>query len=249
MSRKAAPTDPLLAHPKGWPSTPFLMNDVASVVGVRILVLERSVGAWRGVRYSVPYGYVVDDVLLDNNCALTGVRGIRYYPWEHNDSARVHADKDFKTHCEAMRTTALQNGATPEAIRLLHGYVQPFTEEEVKTMAGKLTTKAAPAPKAEKAPKAAKADKATPAKKAGNPEALAKAREAADGKRAIENAKKLTIATEKKANPYREGTKAYATFELMKQHKTVGDFRAACTDDHDAGYLRYAARDGHITIG
>ena len=52
-----------------------------------------------------------------------------------------------------------------------------------------------------------------------------------------------------KENPYREGTKAFATFELLKKSKTVEEFKAGVTDDHAAGYLNFAARDGYISVG
>lgn len=54
------------------------------------------------------------------------------------------------------------------------------------------------------------------------------------------------------SNPYRRGTKAYATYELFRRSPTVGAARkeAALTPDaFDLGYLRYASRDGYITVG
>lgn len=71
---------------------------------------------------------------------------------------------------------------------------------------------------------------------------------------AADAAKKIVLVA--KANPYREGTKAYATFELFKTAKTVGEARAkaeaaggsGAAGKYDIGYLRYASRDGHIKL-
>lgn len=60
---------------------------------------------------------------------------------------------------------------------------------------------------------------------------------------------KLKIKILHKGNPYREGTKAAATFDLMTECKTVGEFRENVDlDEHDPGYLRYASRDGYVTF-
>jgi hypothetical protein len=40
-------------------------------------------------------------------------------------------------------------------------------------------------------------------------------------------------------NPYRHGTKAYATFELMRRSKTVGDFHAAVAKSRSNRYVGY----------
>jgi len=63
---------------------------------------------------------------------------------------------------------------------------------------------------------------------------------------AIADDKKIVIVS--KENPYREGTKAFATFALMEKTKEVGKFRAACNENHDANYVRYALRDGYIKL-
>lgn len=52
-------------------------------------------------------------------------------------------------------------------------------------------------------------------------------------------------------NPYREGTKAHATFALLAKSATVGAFKASAAkspDKYDVGYLRYAARDSYLTV-
>ena len=61
-----------------------------------------------------------------------------------------------------------------------------------------------------------------------------------------EDTRKITVLS--KENPYREGTKAAATFDLIKKSKTVAAFKAGLTDAHSAGYLNYAERDGFISV-
>jgi hypothetical protein len=53
-----------------------------------------------------------------------------------------------------------------------------------------------------------------------------------------------------KENPYNEGSKAAATFALFARAKTVGKFKELAADKtkYEAGYLRYASRDGHIKV-
>jgi hypothetical protein len=83
--------------------------------------------------------------------------------------------------------------------------------------------------KSEKPAKAAKVEKAEKAPSAGR-------------KPAIPDTAKITILTEKKANPYREGSKAYVTFDLLKQSKTAGAFREAAKADpekYDITYLTW----------
>lgn len=61
-----------------------------------------------------------------------------------------------------------------------------------------------------------------------------------------EDTRKIKILS--KENPYRAGTKAAATFDLLKASKTVAAFKAGLTEAHSAGYLNYAARDGYISV-
>lgn len=111
---------------------------------------------------------------------------------QHFSWTRV--DVALKPELERLKSKALQYGATLEAVQLL-GALMPLTREEEACMAdqklarkaadteglkaaAKKTSVKATAPKPE--PKAA-APKAEPAKRKGNPEALAKAREARNG--------------------------------------------------------------------
>lgn len=157
-------------------------------------------------------------------------------------------DEPVAAHVALLKRQALDHGATPEAIRLL-GRITPLTKQEEATMAeNKKLAKKGDAEglkaAAKAAPVAPKAEKAAAPKAKGNAEALAKAR--AD--KGPDNRKIAINPDHKKGNPYRDGTKAHATFEHMKTCKTVQDFKDGLTSDHDGGYLRYASRDGYITL-
>lgn len=168
---------------------------------------------------------------------------LRHYPVE---------DIPLHSFSAGIKHEMLAHGASPLAVDWAVEFGVYFEDKELKIMADKLTAKAGKATKTKpvagggklaegKAPKAAKAPKGK-----GNPDGLAKAAAARAGKTAAFDAQKIKVAA--KENPYRAGSKAYATFELIKQHKTVGDVKAAATDAHDLGYLRYASRDGHIVL-
>lgn len=137
---------------------------------------------------------------------------------------------------------AKKHGATLEAIQLL-GVLTPLTKEDETTMAQAKLSKAS----GDKAGLKDAAKKApvggAKAKGAGNTAALTAAREQ---KASANDAKKIKVL--KKENPYREGTKAAATYELLRGCATVADAKAKATSDHDLGYIRYASRDGHISL-
>lgn len=100
-----------------------------------------------------------------------------------------------------------------------------------KARAGEAKRQAEAAPKQAKAPVTAKA-KAPQAK--------------------VTDDRKIVMVT--KENPYREGTKAYVTFDMFKRVGTVSAARAeaektggsGAKGKYDIGYLRYSSRDGHI---
>lgn len=128
-----------------------------------------------------------------------------------------------------IRGKALEGGATPEAILLIHN-LAPFTDKELNIMAEKLAKKGA-APKAEKAASKSK----------GNPDALKKAREARA--EAGPDVRKITITN--KENPYREGSNRAASFNALKGAKTVEDYKTA------GGKTKYLSRwvdEGRITL-
>lgn len=221
----------------GWPEPPFLMNDTTAYIAKPVVVLERSVKAWRGVAWGFEASAVVDRVMEDRYCSVEPSRSARFH-WQSPAACNFANDITF-THLANIRAQALTGGATPEAIKLL-GDVQPFTEEEIEDMTAKLAKKKDPAPKAEK-----KADKkaAEPkAKPKGNPEALKKAREA----RAETGPDVRKITVVEKKNPYREGSNRAASWDALKSAKTAQDYKDA---GGKAKYLSRWAEEGLIKLG
>lgn len=183
------------------------------------------------------------------------------------DKRFAPSNKPLQPALAELKQSLLVHGGAPEAVRLLNELV-PLTKKELlmakEKLAGKAAASKTPAPvkaaagpkPAKAAPKAAPAAKEPavkePAAKKALPPALQKAADAKKAAGAANDGKKLMVTTDKKANPYRDGTKAHATFEHFKvfHGKTVGEMKAASDGDaHDLGYLRYAARDGHIKVG
>lgn len=215
----------LLQSKSGVYVVPFVgVNTVRSVGGQRALfVAVLDIGdAYFGIEYQLGLGQLVLCVAKKGNFP-------HFYNITQDDLSETTAD---------LKSKALSGGATLEAIQLLKELTELTTAEEAEMA----NPKAAAAAKTTKLAK--KAEPKASAK--GNGEALAAAREARKSKN-----DGLKIKVLAKENPYREGTKAAATFDLFKAHsgKTVGDVRAAATEDHDLGYLRYSARDGHISVG
>lgn len=138
-----------------------------------------------------------------------------------------------KTHLGWLRIQALEQGATPEAIRLLSRATKPFTKKEEATMAEKLKSKSAPKQADTKALKTAAAK--TPvggAKKRGNPEALKRAREAK-----APDTRKIKALIKPKDITAREGSTRRTMLEALLSSKTVAEFRAK---GYSAGDLNYA---------
>ncbi len=225
--------------PKGWPPLPFVMHDASSYTGTRILVLERSVKAWRGISYSVAAGHVIDRIMPDVECSNEYGRK-KYYPvpFGAQDERTPQVCKEMMV---ALRGLAMAHGAEPEAIRLLHDYVESVNEKEVEAMTEKLTKKKAAPKKAAAEKKPAAEAKAPKAKGKGNAEALKKAREARA--ETGPDVRKITVVT--KENPFREGSGRADCFNLLKPSKTVQDYKDA------GGKVKYINRweaEGHIKL-
>lgn len=217
-----------LKIPKGWPTPPFIMKDRASIAGRDFLVLERTVGGWRAVRTSIGVEiWLGDETITDGQCSLHGKR--RFFPWDHNTNLSTGEQRSFDDHLAAYRQMALQRGATPEAIRLLHENYLPFKNKEVDDMAKKISKKDGKAP----AKKAA-------TKKADTKKAATKKKEAASSE---PDTRKITALA--KENPFREGSARAEAYDLMKSSKTVQDYK-------DAGgptkYINRWAGEGHIKL-
>lgn len=227
---------PMKMRKDGWPEPPFLMNDTTAYIAKPIIVLERSVKAWRGVAWGFEASVVVDRVMEDRYCSAEPSRGARFH-WQSPASCNFASDVTH-THLANIRAQALDGGATPEAIKLL-GAIKPFTEEEIEVMTAKLAKKKDPAPKADK--KADKKATEAKAKPKGNPEALKKAREARE---AGPDTRKITVVEKK--NPYREGSNRAASWDALKGAKTAQDYKDA---GGKAKYLSRWAEEGLIKLG
>ena len=238
--RKDIAKDTVKLGKDGWPvKFPFLMRDTTAFTGKPVVVIERSVNAWRGVAWGFSQSAVVDRVMHDRDCDATGAPWARFTYLSPEDQG--HANDVSKTHFQWMRRQALEGGATPEAIRLL-GSIEPFTKKEQDDMTEKLAKKgaAAKAPKADKKAKGAEAEAPKSGRK-GNPEALAKAREARAN--AGPDTRKIKILN--KENPYRDGSNRAASFDALKGAKTVEDYKTA---GGKAKYLSKWAEEGRIEL-
>jgi hypothetical protein len=159
----------------------------------------------------------------------------------HQD--RIGPDKQFRpvtpdqkynlqSILNRFREEAVSNGATPEAVTLLDPILR-FDDKEKAIMAEKLTKK----PAAKAAPKAAAA------KPKGNPEALAKAREAKAAASAGPDKRKISVV--KKPHGAREGTTRATLLDTIYKSKTVQDAVDAGIKKSD---VAWAARGGYIAL-
>lgn len=135
---------------------------------------------------------------------------------------------------QGIKSEMLTHGATPLAVQWV-GEVEPFTEQELNIMAEKLTKGGAAAKKS--------ADKKAPVAKKGNPEALAKAREARAAASAGPDTRKITVL--KKPHGAREGTTRATLLDTIYKSKTVQDAVDAGVKKSD---VAWAARAEYISL-
>ena len=109
-------------------------------------------------------------------------------------------------------------------------------------MADKLSKKGAAAPKADTKAKGGDKPKAK-----GNPEALAKAREASAASREASRARKIKPLIKPKDIAAREGTFRHQMLTDLLAAKTVGDFYDA-GEKYDAGCLRFAVENNIVSV-
>jgi len=219
MRAKDGKLTPMKFQKDGWPELPFLMKDLSGFLDGPLVILDRSIGAWRGVAWSVGGMAIVDRVCEDRYCAVLPGKTRFYWNSPAQDLGGTPGTGVDHTwgKLEHMKFRAIESGATPEAIRMINEYL-PFTQKEIDMATEKLAKKDAPA-KGKGTP--AKAEKkADKPKNKGNPEALKKAREARA--EAGPDTRKITIL--KKDNPYREGSNRAASFAALKGAKTVQDY-------------------------
>lgn len=171
------------------------------------------------------------------------------------------SEKDPAAIALLFKDRALRHGATPEAIRLL-GLLLPISKEEYEEMADKkLAPKKGDAEGLKAAAKktpvgGAKAEKAEkPAGRKGNPEALAKAREASGAKQEAFKAENLTVLVKSKYSGLRGGRLAKLEFVEKAKPKKVGDVLGQTFEFEgkeitiDTGSLRGMEKRGHVAIG
>lgn len=171
--------------------------------------------------------------------------------WWHKDrvdcpKASVIRDENttLQVAITRIKKSMLDHGAVAEAVQLI-GAISPFEEKELKIMAEKLKGKAAPAKDtAKKAP----AKGGAKGGNKGNPEALAKAQEAAAGKRAEMRARKIKPLKKVKDIEAREGSFRHQMLQDVLAAKTVGDFYDAA-EKNDAGCLKFAIDNGYVSVG
>lgn len=142
-----------------------------------------------------------------------------------------------------LKEAMVKYGASHEAVRLV-GELSPFTQEELNSMADKLKSKTATA--AAKTKPVGNGGKVAADKKAapkGNAEALKKAREATDGKRAEARTRKITVVN--KDHGARPGSKRATQLDIVIKAKTV---QAALDAGAEMVDINFAAKEGFITL-
>lgn len=202
------------------------------------LVVGPCFGGMRAVGHDYTYRHGVFDGIVDT---VILERQLPQFTEDRNTS--------LQSYIEDLKKVSLANGATPLAIEWLGDHIT-YSKKEYDIMAEKLKTKKAPA-------KAAKAEKPAKAKNKGNPEALEKAREARDGKRAEQHARKIKVLVKAKDSGLREGSGRYAKLAAVdsKDVKTVGDALGLTGTDGngkeftiDMGAINGMVGRGHIEL-
>lgn len=221
---------------------PFSLEDRTGCITYPIIAIEETFQAVRVVyREQFPYPKVADHSILRAHIAPD-----REASFKENTIYYVPpaSENPISTHLSTLRRTALEHGATPEAIRLL-GSLEPWTKKEENIMAEKLKAKASAAkPDKETLKSAAKSAPvggkkgSSPAKK-GNAEALAKARAA----KGPDNRKIKALIKTKDINA-RAGSKRHEMLTALLGSKTVQEFR---DKGYTSGDLNYAIGAGVVS--
>lgn len=252
MARKPKTLKPgqIPARPTKLPALPFSMGDRSAYIRKSWVAVEKLGKDFVGSLY---YEFAYHRVA----CCAVSVSEIDV---DHQGVKAFYVDivGNTQTHLQWLKIQALEGGATPEAIRLLRSAIGlTKKEEEAIVAANKLGKKGGNA----STKPVGGGGKVAGAKKGGNPEALAKAREAAQARNAENHAKKITIkVTEKqtKADDFklRGGRLAKLLWVIQNKPKTVGDAVGQSVKDDkneehkiDMGALRGMEKRGHISIG
>ncbi len=222
---------------------PFSLEDRTGCLTYPIIAIEETFEAVRVVyRQIFPYQRVVDHTILRMHIAPDREASIKERTIYYVPPA---SENPISTHIDALRRMALEDGATPEAIRLL-SKLQPWSKKEEHTMAEKLKAKGTAAKPDKENLKAAA--KSTPvggkgaSKNKGNAEALAKAREA---RAAAAGPDKRKITVLKKDHGARAGTTRADLLNKIYKAKTV---QAAVDAGVKKSDVSWAARSGYISL-
>jgi hypothetical protein len=181
-------------------------------------------------------------------CNVVGLHEIDPY---HVGTKQFYVDTvgNTRTHLQWLKTWALEHGATPDAIRLLHEAIGLSKKEQEEMAKAATKTKSAGTKPVGKGGKLG-------SKSGGNPAALEKAREAAKAKNAANDALKITVTAKLADLKLRGGRKAKFEHISKNKPKTVGDVRGTEVKDDDGnthvidmGALRGMEKRGHIKLG
>lgn len=230
---------------KTLPKIPFTVCNRADFIK-RPIVVTSIGGAKTGGRLVAVYfrmgmDYVGTLEILSGMLGQ-GWRGAEAQFYLDGEATMGGAHQIAKTHLQFLHRKALEYGATPDAIRELKGVIDITPTEEAQ-MAEKLKSKKTKSADTEAKPvgNGGEVAKAT-GKAKGNPEALAKAREAKAA--AGPDTRKIKVLN--KENPYREGSNRAASFDALKGAKTVEEYVAA---GGKSKYLSRWAAEERITLG
>lgn len=165
------------------------------------------------------------------------------YDWNLRHYAPI---RDENNTCQSIlagvKNEALAHGATPLAVQWLSEFIT-FEEKELSIMAEKLKTKGSTKP-------AKTADAAKPAKKGGNPEALAKAREARAS--AAQEDRKYKTLVKRADIKTREGTWTEAMVDIIMANKTTDAAKAELAEHAEFSERRldfgWAEKKGYISF-
>lgn len=225
---------------------PYRIEDRTGTIKNAIIAIEDS---WHAVRcvYFWPYPYNWEHA-QDHTIELEQLGVDREDSVKRNTIYYVAPTSPelLKTLISSLRKQALENGATPEAVRLL-GSLEPWTKKEEATLAEKLKSKASRSkPATGELKKAAKSTPVGGAKtpRRGNAEALAKARAA---RSTGPDTRKIKALVKPKDLTAREGTFRRTMLEDALKSKTVQEFRDK-NSKYDAGCLKFAIDSGTISV-
>lgn len=256
MARKPKSLKPgqLPPRPKALPKLPFSMCDRGAYINRPWVAVERMGKEFvAGLYYSFARNLIEVAAVNINEIDLEWQGTKQFYL---DGTHTMNGPSGLaQTHLQWLKNKALQSGATPDAIRYMKSVIKLTKKEEAEMAAKEKLAKKGSA-KTKPVGGGGKVGK-----KGGNPEALAKAREAAAARNAETHAKKVKLNITSKdlgtdKAKLRGGRLAKMQWMLQNKPKTVGDcIGNVCKDEEgnehkiDMGALRGMEKRGHISIG